>query len=303
MNLSYFKEFLVLAEVKNYWEAAESLYISQATLTRHIKQMEDELEVPLFNRTTRHVSLTDYGKAFIPYANKIIETESEYLNALAMISNNDLSQITLGVIPSMTQYHITDLIHDFTLMNPGCRVKLDESDTCILKERLLEHHVGLAFLRESEAFPILERSIEKTPFTKDHMVVVLPKDHPLAACKELKLEQIISEQFIFLEESSIIYKIIESIFTKAGYEMPKSVMECVRLDSILALVAQGMGITILTNRHFEGIQVHHDRSLTAIPLTPTVFTNTYLCRNKKFPLSGSEKRLWKFFQQINTGKD
>lgn len=71
MNTSYFREFTVLAEVKNYWEAAERLYINQSTLSKHIKSMENELGILLFDRSTRHVELTRYGKALLPYARSI----------------------------------------------------------------------------------------------------------------------------------------------------------------------------------------------------------------------------------------
>ena len=64
MNTDYLKEFVVLAETKNFWEASDRLYMNQSTLSKHIKNLETDLGVDLFSRTTRRVELTSYGQAF-----------------------------------------------------------------------------------------------------------------------------------------------------------------------------------------------------------------------------------------------
>ena len=69
MNTDNLKEFMVLAETKNFWEASDRLYMNQSTLSKHIKSLENELGVPLFTRTTRRVELTSYGQTFLPMQN------------------------------------------------------------------------------------------------------------------------------------------------------------------------------------------------------------------------------------------
>ena len=64
MNTENLKEFIVLAETKNFWEASERLYMNQSTLSKHIKSLENDLGVALFTRTTRRVELTNYGEIF-----------------------------------------------------------------------------------------------------------------------------------------------------------------------------------------------------------------------------------------------
>ena len=66
MEISLIQEFVILAEVGNYMTAADSLYISQPTLSRHIKKIEDDLGFPLFNRNSRKVELNQAGKLFLP---------------------------------------------------------------------------------------------------------------------------------------------------------------------------------------------------------------------------------------------
>lgn len=77
MNTENLKEFIVLAETKNFWEASERLYMNQSTLSKHIKNLESELGISLFTRTTRRVELTNYGRIFLPYAKSVIRSEFE----------------------------------------------------------------------------------------------------------------------------------------------------------------------------------------------------------------------------------
>lgn len=82
MELSYIKEFIVLAEYKNFSKAAEELYISQPTLSKHIQAMERELGGKLFNRSTHGVSLTEFGELFLPFAIRISDVQNEYESVL-----------------------------------------------------------------------------------------------------------------------------------------------------------------------------------------------------------------------------
>ena len=75
----------MLAKVKNFKLAADKLFLSQPTLSRHIKEMESELDVELFLRSTRQVELTEYGRFLLPYAQRIVDTESAYRTGLAQL--------------------------------------------------------------------------------------------------------------------------------------------------------------------------------------------------------------------------
>ena len=82
MNTENLKEFIVLAETKNFWEASERLYMNQSTLSKHIKSLENDLGVALFTRTTRRVELTNYGEIFLPYAKSVTRSEVEGISAI-----------------------------------------------------------------------------------------------------------------------------------------------------------------------------------------------------------------------------
>jgi LysR family transcriptional activator of glutamate synthase operon len=83
VKLSYIKEFITLAETRKYRVAAKKLSISQASLSKHIKHVEWELGIPLFNRTTRKMELSEFGALMLPHARQIIDIEQEYMAIFA----------------------------------------------------------------------------------------------------------------------------------------------------------------------------------------------------------------------------
>ncbi len=83
MKIQSMREFLTLSELRNFNSASEKLFLSQPTLSRHIKELEEELGVTLFNRSTRRVELTECGEYFLPFARLIVNAEDEYTEGLA----------------------------------------------------------------------------------------------------------------------------------------------------------------------------------------------------------------------------
>ncbi len=110
MELNYIKEFVHLAEVGNFLSAAEDLYISQSSLSKHIKAIETELNTPLFFRTTKKITLTEAGSVFLKYATEIAKQQEDYKKALNDLLNRDANSVNIGVLPTMAQYDITDII-------------------------------------------------------------------------------------------------------------------------------------------------------------------------------------------------
>ena len=110
MEISYLKEFVVLAQTGNFMEAADILYSSQSTLSKHIKSIESELGISLFDRTTRKVKISKYGSLFLPYARKIVEIQEKYAVNLKLNLETKSEVLNLGSIYGLAQYKITDIL-------------------------------------------------------------------------------------------------------------------------------------------------------------------------------------------------
>jgi len=208
MNLDYLHEFSILSKTQSYSKACELLYMNQSTLSKHIKSLESELDVILFDRNTRNVTLTEYGIQLLPYAEKISELGYKYQNELAQKKNNVLS---IGAIPSMSVYGIVDILLDFNKMYPEITVNINEADSLNLKKNLLEKEYELTFMRIFDS-PLFENpgddSIATLPYYHDYMVAVIPKKHHLYGETELTIPQLANEQLCLIHKNKLRWTIL-----------------------------------------------------------------------------------------------
>ena len=136
MELNYVKEFLELASNCNFQETADTLFIAQSTLSRHIKALEADLGVQLFVRATRNVKLSDAAQLFLPYAAQLVEIEKQWMKMLSEYAKSSQGTITIGAIPSMSHYNINEILSEFTKKYSSLSLNLIEGDTMELAQML-----------------------------------------------------------------------------------------------------------------------------------------------------------------------
>lgn len=286
MNINYFKEFVILAETKNYLEAAEILYISQSSLSKHIKSMENELGIILFDRTSRSVELTKIGEMLLPYANSIMNSQLEYTEMLQNELDDVRGQVTIGSIPAIAQYGITDLLVDYKKTYPQYMIKIFEYENHKLIESLRQKQCDLIFVRDFES-AINEEEFVKIPYLTDRMVALLPQNHPLAQAEIIRLEQLRDEPFIQLEEDEFLLNLWQKCCHHVGFK-PRVTFSCHRTDGILDLVTRNMGVSLIMKNqvsHPAGSKLPDTPPWSTCKLIPEVNVPVYLCYRKSKPLS------------------
>ena len=177
MELKYLQEFVVLAEIGNYTPAADELYISQSSLTKHIKSLESELGVPLFERTTRKVSLTPYGRALLPYAMRIVAVSDELNEALVRMTRDTDTTLRLGVLPSFMAYGVMDAMTQLKKQHPTFSITLKEGGLNDLKKELIEGQCNVIITRKYQ--PEEDSRFAAVALQHDRPVVVMPFGHPM----------------------------------------------------------------------------------------------------------------------------
>lgn len=282
MEINYIKEFVILADVKNYLEASELLFISQSSLSKHIKSLERELGVSLFERTTRSVHLSEYGETFLEYAKKIVNLQYQYTTALINQSNSFQHTITIGSIPIMAPYNITDAIMEFKKENTNFAVNLVEDDSSQLKEQLRSGTCELAFIRDNDE---REPEFSKLPYTTDNLAAILPKNHPYAKEKYLTLEQLQHEDFLLLQPGSVLYNLSVKICNDAGFE-PNIVFTGQRAENIIDLIEKGMGIDLLMKKTTSYLS---NTNIQIVDIYPEVYTQIKIYYKKDAVLSTAAK--------------
>jgi LysR family transcriptional activator of glutamate synthase operon len=240
MNTIYLREFICLAEVQNYLEAADMLYISQSTLSRHIQSLEESLGVPLFIRTTRSVALSEFGQIFLPYARKMTAVETEGLKAIHRKKHTP-DTLNIGSVSVMTQYNISGVLAEFQKTHPHLTMHITENTLPVLKKQLTAGECDFIFIQEAYAG---QDEFVHIPFAADRLVAVLPKDHPLASASSVTIEDLKRDSFLLLPETTLVYKQFMKLCARARIT-PRIAAVVKNGDTAAGMAAKGMGVTVL----------------------------------------------------------
>ena len=118
MELSYLREFAALAQACRFQETADQLFMSQSSLSKHIKAIEKELGSELLIRSTRSVELSEFGRAFLPYAQKIAQLQEEYTLTLLPDIQEQNRKVTIGIVPLVTFCWVKGFMSHFSQRYP-----------------------------------------------------------------------------------------------------------------------------------------------------------------------------------------
>lgn len=297
MELNYFKEFIALTKTENYLEAAENLFISQSSLSKHIKSLENELGTTLFDRTTRQVKLNEAGKVFLKYAQQMIDVQHQCNTALINLKEAEEQSLTIGSIPIMAPYGITDMLIDFKKANVKINLSIIEGETEQLKQKLRNDECDLIFIRrlvgqKESAEDLADFGVIN--FTTDYLVAVLPVDHPLADQALIDLAELKNEEFLFLPPKSVMHNISLQACHQAGFA-PVIAYTGKRAENIIDLVSKGMGVSLLMAKPISYINVRHLVKL--VPVFPHIETEIVIYYKKGALLSKAASHFLEFVQR------
>ena len=288
MDINYFTEFSVLADVGSFTEAAEELYLSQATLSKHIKNMEKELGELLFHRTTKKLELTEYGRLLLDDARKISALQSHYMEQLKGYQEHYPQTLRLGSINMMPHYGITNLLSGFSLEYPSIHLELINGGEAVLTEALVQGKCELAFMRSCS---LDESEVLSLPLLDDYFVIVLSHAHPMASEKTLSLQQLQDEQFIlFVSEHSKVTPLHTKLFQEVSFT-PHIRLRLSNYVNILDLVSHNIGVTVMTWRTAHYLA---GEKLAIVPLEPFSPIKLSLFSLRERPLSPVARRFMSY---------
>lgn len=198
MEIRNLKTFLKVATLKNFTSAAKELGYSQANVSAQIKQLEQELDAPLFNRIGRRVTLTQYAEELLPYALKIVSTAVEMENLLH--SGEALSgSIRVGMVESLFHAIGEDVIREYHRRYPKVSVEIVVDGTAVLKERLCQDTLDLACIIDD---PLISNEWQIFYSTPTKVVAVVNPQHPFAEHKKIRPEDFSGLELVMMEPSA-----------------------------------------------------------------------------------------------------
>ncbi len=269
MDTDHLKEFIILAETKNFSEAAVRLSTTQPILSKHIRGLEDELGVPLLVRSGRSVHLSEFGETVLRYAKDLIQQEEEAVLALHQAQIRDRQELLIGMTPAVSHYNLTDILVSFQSLYPDVRFRFLEAESNVLQKKLLDYSCDLAFLREF--IPENDNTFESIDYIEDTLAAILPIDHPLAANTSLRLEQLKDETFLMLPQNTVMQNLCVAACRECGFE-PTIGYSGHLANNILELVRQGMGVSMLSKHSVS----RENDGIVTVDIEPPIYTKIQL---------------------------
>lgn len=244
MNLSCLRYFIEIAECKSFTRASQRLFVTQPTLSRQIKDLEEELGTTLFVRGRHSFDLTDSGKRLLKEAREIVK-RCDNLREVVLQKDDNLSgslQIAYQAFLDTTLVHQT--IRSLTQKKYKIDLSLLRSGNQDIGRKLMTGVCDLAYTMHIciQDMP----DLEWIPVRKNHLQIAIPKDHPLADRDSVNIRDLSEESFIMLERqnSPMTVDYVVSLCTKNGFS-PKTFSYVNDIETALILVEAGQGITFI----------------------------------------------------------
>ncbi|MBB1580594.1 MULTISPECIES: transcriptional regulator CynR [Serratia] len=241
MLLRHIRYFLAVAELGNFTRAAEALHVSQPTLSQQIKQLEETLGTPLFDRSGRTVRLTDAGMAWMRYARLALQDLEAGTRAIHDVATLERGNLRLAMTPTFTAYLVGPVIDDFYRRYPGVSVSIHEMTQDRIEALLAEDRldVGIAF-SQAQSVDIVAEEL----FTES-LNMMVGAQHPLVQQREPLSAQVFEQQpLVLLSEDFATRQFIDDYCRRQGIR-PRVAMEANAIGAIIEIVRRGQLATLL----------------------------------------------------------
>lgn len=244
MKISILKTFVTVVEEKSLSRAAEVLYLTQPAVSKHIKALERFFNVSFFHRQGQKVSLTEEGEVFYNQAKEIIKKWDHALQAMGELSGKVGGVLKIGASTIPGEYILPYLLGSYKKEYPEVDIKLEIGDTSKIVRMLLAEdiHVGVVGAR------VERKRLKAKKFMEDEIVLIMPRDHPLAKKKKIYSSDLLQDNLIWREKGSGTRKVVEEKLVKEGMALDtlEPVLELGSTQSIITAVEAGLGISLVS---------------------------------------------------------
>ncbi len=235
--------FIAVAEELHFGRAAERLHMTQPPLSRQIQQLENELGVQLIDRTTRSVTLTPAGVAFLPDARRILQLAEGAALTVKRVPAGDLGTVVVGFTAASAHAVLPRMLDKAREQLPDVKLELREMVSAAQIEGLMTGELDLGMARP----PLKRPGIVSRPLLHEQLIAALPAAHPLVdITRQLTLNDLDDQDVIMYSPVQARYfnELLVSTFTIAG-ATPRYVQYVTQVHTMLVLVRSGIGIALV----------------------------------------------------------
>lgn len=239
MQLVQIESFLEVARRGSVSRAAEKLFVTQPSLTARLIALERELGEPLFVRARQGMRLTDAGRAFLPYAERAIQSLRDGRDALVEVREGGAGQLLLAAAPAVSTYLLPPLLERFAAAHPRVDVAVRTGHSEDVQQMVLRDEVQLGLGRA-----LIHPDVELRSFYEDELVLAVPPGHRFTAAAAVQLADVGKERLILFDRTSSYRELTEAAFLGAGVA-PRFVMELDNIEGAKKMLERRLGVALL----------------------------------------------------------
>lgn len=247
MDFKQLEAFITVSKLKSFSKAANAIYLSQPTISSHISSLERELNIQLFDRTSKEVNLTPVGESFLQYANDIINTRNNAIADLANFNNNISGVLNLSASTTPCNSLLPSLVSKFSELYPTVKFNIREQGSSKIINDIIDLNCEIGLVGTNIDNP----KINSYRIIDDELVVI--SSSKLNLPEVLTIDEIIKYPFIIREKESATRQTLEDNFQGHNIDLSKLKTIC-EVDNIhcqLKFVSLGFGISIISKSLFD----------------------------------------------------
>jgi DNA-binding transcriptional LysR family regulator len=282
MELNQLRYFEAVARHLHFTRAAEELNVAQPSVSQQLGKLEKELGTHLFHRMKRRVALTPAGEALLPRARRLLADLEEARAEVQELTGLRKGHLGIGVTPSVSTHLLPPLLAEFHVRHPGISLTVREAGSRFLVQALESGELDLAIV----ILPVRQPVIETRALLEERLVLAVPSGHELAARPTLDLLELRDRPLVMFRQGYDLHDVTLSACRRLGFEPPIAV-EGGEMDSVLRLVAAGLGVAIVPE-----MVLNPADGLVGVPLSrPRLSRTIALARRRDRYLSAAARAL------------
>jgi len=272
-DLNDLQAFRAVVEKGSFRAAAEAIRISQPALSRRIEKLESALGVKLFERTTRRVSLTMVGRAFLPQVERMLDDLDIALMGISNVASTRMGDVTIACVPSTAYYFMPHVISEFHKLYPKIRLRVFDAsagEVCAAVESG-EADFGVSFSGS------LADGVEFELLLQERYVLACRREHPLADRASVTWAEAYEHNYITVDKTSGNRFLLDQALRGVRVKKP-SICETHHVTTMIGLVEAGLGVAMVPSIAMPGGK---HPILTSVPLVePEVVRNVGLIKRR-----------------------
>ena len=240
MDIRQLGYFIEVAKHRSFTKAAAALHVTQPTLSKMVKNLEEELDVTLFDRSARQISMTDAGEIVYEQAQRIVNSLDDLSSSLYDVMHLNKGKIHIGIPPVISTLFFPTIIAEFQKSYPNVAVILVEDGAKKVEQKVFDGEVDLGFVM----LPVDDEKFDMIPFVQQEIKLLVHEEHPLANRGTVDLIEFKDDPFLLLSKEFTLNGRTVDFCIEQGFQ-PKVAYESSQWDFIVGMVEKNLGVTLM----------------------------------------------------------